>query len=71
MRKIASLLFAFSLLAVGYLLGSTNTLSPSALWAQGDGNATNAVSQDTLDKIAAARNALQDAHDALVSRGAL
>ncbi len=69
MRKSASLLFAFSLLAVGYLLGSANTLSPSSLWAQGDGNATNAVSQDTLDKIAAARNALQDAHDALVSEG--
>ena len=70
MRKSATLLFAFSLLAVGYLLGTANSLSPTSLWAQGDNNAAaKAVSQDTLDKIAAARNALQDAHDALVSEG--
>jgi len=71
MRKCASLLFAFSLLAVGYLLGTANLLSPAALWAQGDDKpaAANPISQDTLNKIAAARNALQEAHDALVSEG--
>ncbi len=72
MRKFTSLLFAFSLLAVGYLLGSADSLSPARLWAQNENQpaaAANPVSQDTLDKIAAARTALQTAQDALITEG--
>lgn len=66
MRKSASIVAAFGLVALGYLIGSANLLAPGDLWAQ-DAPAANPVSEDTLEKITAARQALEAAQEALIA----
>lgn len=72
MRNRASILCSLALLATGYVLGSLNLLSPSLLWAQDeDAAAATAIPipDDTLQKMNAARNALQTANEALIADG--
>lgn len=67
MRKSASIFAAFGLVAVGYLLGSANLLTPAGLFAQ-DKEASR-VSEDSRNKIDAARRALKAAEESLITDG--
>jgi hypothetical protein len=72
MRKSVSFVGGFCLLAVGYVLGASQILSPVALFAQADRpeNAAGApdqpnISEETRAKIKTAADALKAAMDAL------
>ncbi|HTI51222.1 MAG TPA: hypothetical protein VL475_09730 [Planctomycetaceae bacterium] len=73
MRTSVTILGGAALLTLGYVLGASQMLSPSAALAQGDAAKAAAsgveVSEETKIKIKAAATALKAAMDALVDEG--